>query len=1528
MIVYVFYNTFFRKIFLPTKVVGIYPIYFNETKLLFNIEGIDGKWFIKVSDSDKVYKVREEVVKPELEEYVPYVVNVSNVNLVLIAAPIYNENSRLVNYVKSEFTVGADQKNSICFFNGFTQPVEYKVYTNDNGQWEIQSNTTNVYVNDKLVSKKQRLYAGDYIFCFGLKIICLGKQFIISGPSNVSITDNVFVTIGIPSIEEISYPYELSEDTPLYDKKSYFSKSPRFDFETETEKFYIDPPPEEEPEKERSLLLTLGPQLTMMSMSMITVTNTIIDFINGEIDFGKLIPALIMLFAMGAGVLLWPSITRKIERKERRLRSIKRFQKYKEYLEKKNKSINTIKESQRQILIEKNPKLDDCRLIIENKKSLLWERNIDDEDFLTVSLGIGTVQSKIDIEIPEEHFSIEDQDKLVTIKDTILKDAKYIHDVPYSFSFAENNISAVVGEKHCTNRMLDNIFLQIMTFHSYSDLKIVVFTSEENSKRWDYLKILPHCWNNQHSIRYFATTVEEFNEITAEIDTVFDSRKNNEEDAREEDNGIKEGYEKNPYTFYKPYYLIFTDNIDSIRNVSIIKKILNYRKNLGFSLLMENDRINSLPDQTSSFISVNEGTSGLFTNKLKVDDNNEFKADFTTYVDLYRCAQLLANIPLMLEKGKYELPKSLTFLQMFNVGRIEQLNSLERWKNNNPVNSLSVPIGIDQNGETFKMDIHEKVYGPHGLVAGTTGSGKSEWIVTYILSLAVNFSPDEVQFVLVDYKGGGLAMSFENKELGIKLPHLAGTITNLDKSAINRSIASLESELKRRQAIFNDAREKLKEGQMDIYKYQQHYRKGHVDKPLSHLLIICDEFAELKQQQPEFMEQLISTSRIGRSLGVHLILATQKPSGVVNDQIWSNSRFKVCLRVQDKGDSNEILKKPDAAYLKQAGAFYLEVGNDEYYNLGQSAWAGAKYYPSDIVKHSVDQSIQHINNIGKIINYIDDSSFEQAVVKESQGEELLNIVKYMDKLSREETFVRQQLWLENIPEIINLAEVKQRYGFKPQKLNFTTVIGEYDEPRKQEQNILTLDLAGGNIAIVGQPGCGKEMLISTILFSSMTEHTPNEINYYILDFGAETLRKFAKFPHVGEVVFQDDMERVGGVIQMIFDELNKRKVLFQDYNGSLEFYNSHNDEKLPLICFVINGFDVFSETLAKISDSLTSMFRDAPRYGIIFILSASAQTTFRSRILQFFNRFIVMNLQDESQYRNLTNCRKGLIPSNLYGRGICKVTDDDDSDCEFQTARIVEPDKEIIYLKEVAEKLSSYYKVSAKKIATIPDNTTSEDLAKFVTTAADIPIGYNFYEKDISKINLSELKFYPIVTKDIKGSMPFVYALANLLTKIPNTVVRVIDVLHTFEKPMLDIKFFNEDLSVVFAAMSNDVQTRKETQPLAFNIIVGAASISNFLDKVGQDFADETFNGVANSKQNVYILIDDYKRFKLLKLKPWFASVDISNGIWLGPGLDSQSILLTNSLTDDDKKYSFEGMGYVISNGTYSLIKTMMDGDD
>ena len=163
------------------------------------------------------------------------------------------------------------------------------------------------------------------------------------------------------------------------------------------------------------------------------------------------------------------------------------------------------------------------------------------------------------------------------------------------------------------------------------------------------------------------------------------------------------------------------------------------------------------------------------------------------------------------------------------------------------------------------------------------------------------------------------------------MPHLVGTITNIDTNGLQRSLASIQSELRRRQIAFNEARNKIDEGTIDIYKYQKLYHQGIVDKPIPHLLIICDEFAELKQQQEEFMDELISVARIGRSLGVHLILATQKPAGIVNEQIRSNSKFGICLKVQAIEDSNDVINRPDAANLKRAGQFYMNVGNNEYF---------------------------------------------------------------------------------------------------------------------------------------------------------------------------------------------------------------------------------------------------------------------------------------------------------------------------------------------------------------------------------------------------------------------------------------------------------------------------------------------------------------------------------------------------------------------------------------------------------------------
>lgn len=194
------------------------------------------------------------------------------------------------------------------------------------------------------------------------------------------------------------------------------------------------------------------------------------------------------------------------------------------------------------------------------------------------------------------------------------------------------------------------------------------------------------------------------------------------------------------------------------------------------------------------------------------------------------------------------LPNSLGFLEMFEVGNVAQLNIGQRWADDDASRTLVTPVGRDAAGECATLNLHEKAHGPHGLIAGTTGSGKSEFIITYILSMCVNYAPDQVAFVLIDYKGGGLAGAFDNER--IRLPHLAGTITNLDGAAISRSLVSIKSELKRRQDAFNRARDVTGEATMDIYKYLRYYRRGVLMEPLPHLFIVADEFAELKQQEP------------------------------------------------------------------------------------------------------------------------------------------------------------------------------------------------------------------------------------------------------------------------------------------------------------------------------------------------------------------------------------------------------------------------------------------------------------------------------------------------------------------------------------------------------------------------------------------------------------------------------------------------------------------------------------------------------
>jgi S-DNA-T family DNA segregation ATPase FtsK/SpoIIIE len=1531
MLVYIFSDELYIKVSLPEIIDGIFPVY-SDGKLIANITQKDNSYEIQLSD--KFISSDGSILKCKLEPYAVQVLSPTNTpyayNIVLV--PKYDSNTFLFDAFK-EITIGntADCDISYVYNKKVNTGEVLKLTQQTPAVWVVETEFSNFYISNKKARTGMKVLTGDYIFFYGLKIIILGNKLLINNPNGgVKIASNGKLRAAEIDKKELNAykatnQMQKSED-PLFSEEDYFFKAPRLNYIIKNEKVSVDSPPAKNADGNTSMVMILGPQLTMAVSSVITLINFVQQYNSGALNKQRFITSMITIGATLAGTFLWPTIARTVEKHRNKKAEKNRVKKYTEYLEKKSSEIEQIKANQLEIINANHPSFTECINIISGKKKELWQRSVDQEDFLSVRLGIGKVDTKIDIDVPKDGFILE-EDPLTSKMKAICSNALHMENVPITYTFTNQIVNAVIGKPKITKEFLDCVLLQMMTLHSYTDLKVVVYTN--NPEEWDYLKIAPHCWDNKKSIRYFASSVEDLMVISSDLEKIFDARVENDEEETLEDDGTNKN---NNYKDFRPYYLFFIDDISALRNISLINKILHYKRNVGFSILCTAENISSLPAEATDFISIDEKQAVITKNGESVDNQIYFRPDLNPngFVDLHVPMQMMANIPIKVEKEKYELPKSLSFLEMYNLGRVEQFNSLNRWKENNPVQSLSVPIGIDQNGELFKMDIHEKYYGPHGLVAGTTGSGKSEWIITYILSLAVNFSPEEVQFVLIDFKGGGLAMSFENAELGVKLPHLAGKITNLDRSEIYRSIAAIESELKRRQSIFNAAREKLKEGSMNIYKYQQFYRRGMVDEPLSHLLIICDEFAEMKQQQPDFMEQLISTSRIGRSLGIHLILATQKPSGVVNDQIWSNSRFKVCLKVQDKSDSNEVLKKPDAAFLKQTGAFYLQVGNDDYYNLGQSAWAGAKYYPSDAIKHHIDTSTDYIDNLGRIINSYDKEEPEEIQV-ENQGEELLNIVSYISNITKNMTIKSRSLWLENINPVIYLSEILKKYNRKPQnKYTYNIAIGEYDEPREQKQGLLEINLSDGNIAIMGQNDPGIETLLSTIIWSSICEHTPWEIAYYIIDFGSETLKKFAKFPHVGEVVFQDDMDKVTGVLDLVIEEFERRKELLSDYNGSFSYYNKVSDKKLPLIVTVINSFDIFSEQIPKLNDYMTTLFRDTPKYGIIFIVTGNSPQAIRQRQLQYFNHTILMQLSDDSQYRGITGCRRNLIPMKAKGRGICKIDSTNaDSYCEFQTAFIAPEEKELDYIRMFANRCIDYYKYKVKELAKVPEDVTSEQLSSSLTTLEDVPIGYNFYEKDIAKFNFVSRKINMISGKNIMDNIGFIYALASLLSKVPNTKVRIIDMLSIFKKPMLDLKLFNENLDVVFGALLKDVEERQSSQDQAINIIIGAGQIKQKLSEAGNYIANKMFNKINESQKITFILVDDYEKLRTVRLEKWFNEIaDPTSGIWLGEGASNQSLFKINEISSEDKKYDFAGLAFSIEGGEYKVIKTVMDGDE
>ena len=489
------------------------------------------------------------------------------------------------------------------------------------------------------------------------------------------------------------------------------------------------------------------------------------------------------------------------------------------------------------------------------------------------------------------------------------------------------------------------------------------------------------------------------------------------------------------------------------------------------------------------------------------------------------------------------------------------------------------------------------------------------------------------------------------------LPHLLGTITNLDGAQSMRALASINAEIHRRERLFGEFEVN------HINQYQKKFKNGEATEPLPHLFLISDEFAELKVNQPDFIKELVSIARVGRSLGVHLILATQKPSGVVDDQIWSNSRFKIALKVADRSDSNEMLHTPDAAEITQTGRAYLQVGNNEVYELFQSAWSGADYQPDKDDMGIEDHTIYLINELGQyeILNE-DLSGLEDVDEIKEVPTELDAIVHHIQLLCEEQEIPPvPQPWLPPLKERIaldELEEVQPAVAWAQEK-PLSVLLGMADIPQAQKQEAVSINLSkDGHILLYGSPGTGKTTFLQTAGMDLARKFSPKALTMYLMDFGTNGLAPLSKLPQVADTMLLDQTEKISKFVRIMERELNRRKKLLADYGvGTLELYRQASGQEEPAIVILLDSYEAFKEEAyeAELFKLLVRISREGLSIGVHLLVTAGRQTNLRAQLYSNFKHQLSLPQNEAGEVRAIVGSTPlAMTMEDIKGRALMK----------------------------------------------------------------------------------------------------------------------------------------------------------------------------------------------------------------------------------------------------------------------------------
>ena len=1203
-------------------------------------------------------------------------------------------------------------------------------------QWILTRMQGEFYRNNHLEQNDQQLISfGDELSLGAVTIKLYPDEIWIQGPAQVGKQ----LTLREPS------RYTFYEEYPDY------HRSPRIIYRGSEDKILINPPGQEPVKPSDELLKLIIPPLMMIG---VTILITLIQ------------PRGIYILAtVGMSITTMIFSIRGFFKNRKKYKADKkeRIDLYHLYLKDKAMELTRLEREQKEGMNYHFPTVLELTDLVESYNHRIYEKTPLHFDFLYYRLGLGKLPTSYELNYGQRERSGK-KDALEEEGYALYSRHKKIPDMPIPANLSHGPVG-YIGPRNLVLEQLQLLVMQIATFHSYHDVQFITILPEEEKEQWSWMRWLPHAKLQELNVRGFVYNQRTRDQVLNSLNQILKLRRSQKEETSHKES-----------TLFHPHYVVLVTDEKLILDHVIMEFFTEDPTDLGCSLVFVEDVMSSLSENIQTVINIKDRNTGQLVMEEGVLKETDFRLDhFPVDYDKERIARTLAPLN-HLQNLKSSIPDSVTFMEMYGAETFEDLQVSSRWEKNAPYKSLAVPIGLRGQGDLVQLNLHEKAHGPHGLIAGTTGSGKSETIQSYILSLAVNFHPHDVAFLLIDYKGGGMANLFKN------LPHLLGTITNLDGAQSMRALASINAEIHRRERLFREFEVN------HINQYQKKFKNGEAKEPLPHLFLISDEFAELKANQPDFIKELVSIARVGRSLGVHLILATQKPSGVVDDQIWSNSRFKIALKVADRSDSNEMLHTPDAAEITQTGRAYLQVGNNEVYELFQSAWSGADYQPDKDDMGIEDHTIYLINELGQyeILNE-DLSGLEDADEIKEVPTELDAIVHNIQLLCEEKDIPPvPQPWLPPLKERITLEELEavQPTVAWEQEKPLSVLLGMADIPQAQKQEAVSINLAkDGHVLLYGSPGTGKTTFLQSAGMDLARKFSPKDLTMYLMDFGTNGLAPVSKLPQVADTMLLDQTEKISKFVRIMEKELNRRKKLLSDYGvGTLELYRQASGQEEPAIVILLDSYEAIKEEAyeAELFKLLVRISREGLSIGVHLLMTAGRQTNLRAQLYSNFKHQLSLPQNEASEVRVIVGATPlAMTMEDIKGRALIKREEVD----VIQLALPVSGANDTQVLNNLRQAVASLQEAwtgqRPSAIPMVPEELTMDAFLNLPTTQEavqnnELPIGLEFEEVQTIGLPFDRFK-HLLILSDKDAAMN---AVTNHMIKL---------LLHLFDKEIVTI---------------------------------------------------------------------------------------------------------------------------------------------